>query len=82
MHVDRPAGAPLADHNSLFSCSGWASYDTARVGTLRLSPHANRIPDVRADYRKMAPIMFDDPTPSFDDIIKRIAVLEKTINGG
>jgi hypothetical protein len=30
----------------------------------------------------MAPMMFDDPPPSFDGIIKRIAVLEKTINGG
>jgi hypothetical protein len=49
---------------------------------LRLSPHPDRTPDLRADYRKMAPMMFDDPPPSFDDIMKRIAMLEKTINGG
>jgi hypothetical protein len=29
----------------------------------------------------MAPMMFDDPPPSFDDILKRIAELAKTING-
>jgi hypothetical protein len=38
-------------------------------------------PDLRADYRKMAPMMFDDPPPTFDDILTRIAALEKTING-
>jgi hypothetical protein len=72
----------VADHKSLFFRSGWASYDTARAGTLRLSPHPDRIPDLRADYRKMTPMMFDDPPPSFDDIMRRIAELEKAINGG
>jgi hypothetical protein len=71
----------VADHKSLFFRSAWASYDTARAGTLRLSPHPDRIPDLRADYRKMAPMMFDDPPPTFDDILKRIAALEKAING-
>jgi hypothetical protein len=36
---------------------------------------------LRADYRKMTPMMFDDPPPTFDDVLTRIAVLEKTING-
>jgi hypothetical protein len=71
----------VADHKSIFFRSGWASYETARAGTLRLSPHPGRIADLRADYRKMAPMMFDDPAPSFDDVMKRIAELEKTING-
>jgi hypothetical protein len=70
----------VADHKSLFFRSRWARYDTARAGTLRLSPHPNRVSDLRADYRKMAPMMFDDPPPSFDDIMKRIVVLEKAIN--
>jgi nucleotidyltransferase AbiEii toxin of type IV toxin-antitoxin system len=72
----------VAGHKSLFFRSAWASYETARAGTLRLSPHPNRIPDLRADYRKMAPMMFDDPPPTFYDILTRIAALEKTINGG
>lgn len=71
----------VADHKSVFFRSAWASYDTARVGTLRLSPHPNRVADLRADYRKMAPMMFDDPPPTFDDVLKRIAALEKAING-
>jgi hypothetical protein len=28
----------------------------------------------------MAPMMFDDPAPSFDDIMKRIEELERVIN--
>jgi hypothetical protein len=65
----------------LFFRSEWASYDTAHPAPLRLSPHPNRIGDLRTEYLKMAPLMFDDPPPSFDDILKRIAALEKTING-
>lgn len=71
----------VANHKSVFFRSAWASYETARAGTLRLSPHPDRISDLRADYRKMAPMMFDDPPPTFDDVLKRISVLEKTING-
>ncbi|EKS34471.1 MAG: nucleotidyl transferase AbiEii/AbiGii toxin family protein [Bradyrhizobium sp.] len=70
----------VADHKSVFFRSAWASYDTARAGTVRLSPHPDRIADLRADYRKMAPMMFDDPPPTFDYVLKRIADLEKTIN--
>jgi hypothetical protein len=70
----------VADHKSVFFRSAWASYDTARAGTLRLSPHPDRIADLRADYRKMAPMMFDNPPPIFDEVLKRIAALEKSIN--
>jgi hypothetical protein len=71
----------VADHKSVFFRSAWASYDTARAGTLRLSPHPDRIADLRADYRKMTPMMFDDPPPAFDDVLKRVSALENAING-
>ncbi|VIO68799.1 hypothetical protein CI1B_23630 [Bradyrhizobium ivorense] len=71
----------VAHHKSVFFRAAWASYDTARIGTLRLSPHPDRVADLRADYRKMAPMMFDDPPPTFDEILDRIAGLEKRING-
>jgi hypothetical protein len=41
----------VADHKSLFFRSAWARYNTARTGTLRLSPHPNRIGDLRAGAR-------------------------------
>jgi hypothetical protein len=70
----------VADHKSVFFRSAWASYDTARAGTLRLLPSSDRVADLRTDYRKMAPMMFDNPAPTFDDIMKQIAELEKSIN--
>ena len=43
-------------------------------------PSEARIKDLRADYRAMAPMMFDDIPPSFDDILGRIETFEETIN--
>ncbi|MET0743145.1 MAG: hypothetical protein ABWY78_07220 [Microvirga sp.] len=64
----------------MFFRSGWASYDTARPGTLQLVPGEARIRDLRADYRAMAPMMFDDSPPSFDDILAKIAAMQAAIN--
>jgi hypothetical protein len=72
--------AQVAQHKAIFFRSGWASYETARPGTLRLMPDEARIKDLRADYRAMASMMFDQTPPSFDDILARIAALEETIN--
>lgn len=72
--------AQVAQHKATFFRSGWASYETARRGTLRLMPNKARVKDLRADYRAMAPMMFDQTPPSFDDILAKIAALEETIN--
>ncbi|MBU1315701.1 MAG: nucleotidyl transferase AbiEii/AbiGii toxin family protein [Alphaproteobacteria bacterium] len=72
--------AQVAQHKTTFFRSGWASYETARPGTLRLMPDEARVKDLRADYRAMAPMMFDPTPPSFDDILAKIAALQETIN--
>lgn len=72
--------AQVAKHKATFFRSGWASYDTARPGTLRLMPGEARIKDLRGDYRAMAPMMFDETPPSFDDILAKISALQETIN--
>jgi len=72
--------AQVARHKATFFRSGWASYETARPGSLRLMPDQLRIKDLRADYRAMTPMMFDQTPPSFDDILAKIAALEETIN--
>ncbi|KQT29075.1 MULTISPECIES: nucleotidyl transferase AbiEii/AbiGii toxin family protein [unclassified Bradyrhizobium] len=72
--------AQVAKHKAIFFRSGWASYDTARPGSLRLLPDEARLKDLRADYRAMAPMMFDERPPPFDDILAKIAALEETIN--
>jgi len=72
--------AQVAQHKAIFFRSGWASYETARPSTLRLMPDEARVKDLRADYRAMAAMMFDQTPPSFGDILAKIAALEETIN--
>lgn len=72
--------AQVAKHKATFFRSGWASYDSAQPGTLWLMPDEARIKDLRADYRAMAPMMFDETPPSFDDILAKISALQETIN--
>lgn len=70
----------VAKHKTTFFRSGWANYDAARPGTLQLMPSEARIKALRADYRAMAPMMFDDTPPSFDDILSTIEKFQGTIN--
>jgi hypothetical protein len=72
--------AQVAKHKTTFFRSGWASYDTAKSGSLRLMPDEARIKDLRADYRDMAPMMFDERPPTFDDILARIKEVQEAIN--
>lgn len=72
--------AQVARHKATFFPSGWANYDTARPGSLRLLPQETRIKDLRADYREMALMMFDDQPPTFDNILAAIEKLQDAIN--
>lgn len=72
--------AQVAAHKATFFRSGWASYNTARPGTLRLMPDQARAKDLLRDYRAMAPMMFDKNPPSFDDVLAKIAILQTKIN--
>lgn len=72
--------AQVAKHKETFFRSGWASYDTAQPGTLRLMPDEARIKDLRADYRAMAPMMFDKTSLSFDEMLAKIEAIQGKIN--
>ena len=43
-------------------------------------PNEARARDLRADYRNMTPMMFDDKPRPFDKILARIQKLQDTIN--
>jgi hypothetical protein len=66
-------------HKETFYPSGWARYDLARVGSLRLVPPDERRAALERDYRSMSVMIFGDP-PGFDNIIGTLIGLEQEIN--
>ena len=66
-------------HKETFYPSGWARYDLARAGSLRLLPAKERIAALERDYRNMGVMIFGEP-PKFDTIMGTLAALEREIN--
>ena len=62
-----------------FFGSRWASYDTAKPGTLRLVPPQARLRHLRQDYAAMRDMYLFEPVP-FDDTIATLSALEERIN--
>jgi len=71
--------ARVVEHKKCFFRCGWANYDQAKPGSLRLSPQPLQLVDLQRDYAQMSPMFFGD-RPSFDDIIRILADLETEIN--
>ncbi len=59
---------------------GWANYDLAKPGTLRLVPDGSVRTAVEADYRAMADMIFGR-RPAFGEIMTILQALEDEING-
>jgi hypothetical protein len=66
-------------HKETFYPSGWARYDLARIGSLRLVPPDERRAALERDYRSMSVMIFGQPPP-FGKIIEVLAALEQDIN--
>ncbi len=60
--------------------SKWASYNTAKIGSLHLYPNKAFIESLKQDYKKMAEMFFGD-TPDFNNILSEIKRIEDIING-
>ena len=71
--------AQVVKHKETFYPSGWARYDLARPGTLRLVPKEERIAGLEWDYRNMGVMIFGEP-PAFWDILVTIRNLEQEID--
>ena len=67
-------------HKSRFFASSWANYDSAKPGTLRLSPHPARVGELARDYEKMEPMFLKTP-PGFDEVMTTLSEAEKALNG-
>ncbi len=72
--------AQVVRHKEMFYPSGWARYELARPGSLRLAPKEERLAELERDYRNMGVMIFGQP-PAFDGIIKVLSDLEHQING-
>ena len=58
---------------------GWAKYEDAVPGSLKLIPGDANLAELRRDYRSMA-VMIHGQIPDFDKIIDTLGLLEKQIN--
>lgn len=77
--ADKDLLAQVVKHKQTFYPSGWAHYETAKPGSLRLLPSETRRAALEQDYKQMAVMIFADPPP-FDWIVDRLAALEKQTN--
>ena len=67
-------------NKSVMFADNKASYDTAKLGTLRLTPTDDVRTKLRGDYAAMAEMFMVAP-PSFDRLMDGIAALESLLNG-
>ena len=69
----------VVEFKKKFYPRGWAKYDNAKPGTLRLLPPAHRLAKLKKDYAAMSHMIFDKYL-EFDEIIEVLAKLEVEIN--
>jgi hypothetical protein len=71
--------ARVVQHKILFFKTGWARYNEAVKGTLRVVPPEHRVKALREDYAKMQQMFFAEP-PGFDDILALLRQWESEFN--
>ena len=69
----------VVEFKERFYPRGWAKYEDAKIGTLKLLPPDFRLIELEKDYKAMGNMIFDKYI-SFDEIIKTLEELEKKIN--
>lgn len=69
----------VCDHKAAFFSRGWAEYQTAKSGSLRLMPRDEFAGAMRRDYRAMREMFFSEP-PAWERILAELQSLEVRIN--
>lgn len=69
----------VVDFKTRFYPRGWARYDLAKPGTLKLIPPDRILAEIRKDYGSMQEMIFGR-CPGFDEIISGLTKLEQEIN--
>lgn len=70
----------VVDFKQRFYPRGWARYDLAKPGTMRLIPEAAVRDSLAADYRAMVNMIFGE-IPSFHELMSGLQKLQDEING-
>jgi len=78
---DRALLNRVVAHKSVYFRSGWANYNAATEGSLRLVPHPSRLADLENDYEKMKLMIFGE-LPTWDKIVNFLKTIENQINKG
>ena len=71
--------ARVVKHKSRFFTSSWASYETAKPGSLKLRPPSHREAALARDYEQMQPMFLETP-PSFSTVLRVLTDAERKIN--
>ena len=69
----------VAEFKNKFYPRGWAKYDEARIGSLKLMPAEHSIERIASDYEKMKSMIYGN-IPRFDEVLNTISQLETEIN--
>jgi len=67
-------------HDILFWTAKWASYETARPGTLRLIPLESRQKELKGDYQLLIKEMVFSSAPTFEETMGTLRLFEDNIN--
>jgi hypothetical protein len=60
--------------------SGWANYDSAKIGSLKLHPPASRVEELKRDFNAMEAMFLGKP-PAFEEMLQTLKTAEKMLNG-
>lgn len=69
----------VVEHKRIFFPSGWAHYDTAKPGSMKLAPSAEAEKRLRSDYEGMREMFFGE-VEDFDTVMAAIRELETVLN--
>ncbi|MBA3814637.1 MAG: nucleotidyl transferase AbiEii/AbiGii toxin family protein [Alphaproteobacteria bacterium] len=69
----------VIEHKKKYFRAGWAKYEEAVPGSLRIYPHNNLKKELVEDYKQMEQMIFDT-IHSFNEILEAIKNFEETLN--
>jgi len=77
--ADKVLCARVVEWKSRVFPRGWARYDLAQHGTIRLAPPGPRQVSLASDYRAMRPMFLSEPPP-FETVMSQLSDAERAIN--